>query len=207
MHRLVERELDLRAVETNAISLRAAGADRWRTCNASTRRAPTVGASTSQFIERAITPRPSNSGAAQSPPRGRSDGLHDDEHRVAESARKAATLADREAREAVVRADGRSIREYEWPRRQRRRIGTKSLANDLGVVAVRDEANVLTLDLLGDQLEAELVRHRARLRLGLRSNRQNHAPQHGAVDAPEEVRLILGVIEAAQQFAAAAVRA
>ena len=73
--------------------------------------------------------------------------------------------------------------------------------DDLRVVAVGDEADVLALRLLGDELEAELVRDGARLGLRLRADGQEHARQHRAVDSPEEVRLVLVVIEPAVQLA------
>ena len=52
----------------------------------------------------------------------------DDEHRLAKSARQSAPLADREAREAIVRADDAAVGEHEWtvaraPARRRRAAG------------------------------------------------------------------------------------
>ena len=65
------------------------------------------------------------------------------------------------------------------------------------MIAVRDKTNVLALGLLGDDFEAEAVRHGARLLLREAANGQQHARQDGAIDSPEEVGLILGVIEPA----------
>ena len=56
------------------------------------------------------------------------------------------------------------------------------------------------LHLLCDQLEPEPVRDGAGLRLGLRADWEKHAAQHRAVDPPEEIRLVLGVIDTAPQL-------
>src|SRR5207237_3383990 len=123
------------------------------------------------------------------------------EHRLAESARYAATLSDREARESFVLADDVAVGEHERSAAQRRSVRSQFFANDLGVIPVGDEADVLTLLFLRNDLEPELVRHGARFGLRLRAYGQDHARQHAAIDAPEEIRLILRVIHAAMQRA------
>ena len=130
----------------------------------------------------------------------------DDEHRLAKSARQAATLADRVPRKPVVRAKHRSVASDKWTRLQGRRVKPKLPRDDLCMIPVGHEADVLALRLLGDELEPELVRHRARLRLRLRPHGQQHPREHPSLDAPEEVRLVLCRIESAMQRTVAHLR-
>ena len=78
-----------------------------------------------------------------------------DVHRLREAARHAAALADREAREAVVLAHHAPVDEHHGAAGERRRVAAEPPRDDLRVIAVGHEADVLALDLLGDDLEAE----------------------------------------------------
>src|SRR5688500_18299075 len=108
----------------------------------------------------------------------------DHEHRLWESTRYAPALSDREPRVPIVLTDHLTVRQQERPLAQCRRVRAQLLANDLGVIAVRHEADILALDFLGHDLEPQLVRHSARLCLGLSTHRQDHARQDGAIDPP-----------------------
>ena len=81
----------------------------------------------------------------------------------------------------------------------RARLGAAQPCDHARVVAVGDEADVLALALLGDELEPQLVRDRPRLRLRLRADREQHARQHAPVDPPQEVRLVFRRIEPPMQ--------
>ena len=105
-HRLVERELDLVAVDADDLRRGGRGAVPHLHTRPARRRAADRRASSRS---RATTPRPSNSVARPDHDGAVVGANRDDEHRLAESAGQSATLADREAREAVVRADVRSV--------------------------------------------------------------------------------------------------
>ena len=85
--------------------------------------------------------------------------------------------------------------------RQSRRIVGQPLLEDPRVVTVRHEANLLTFRLLGDHLETHRVRSCSRLRLVEPADWQNHPRQNGAVDPPEEVSLVLVLVDAPTQLA------
>src|SRR3712207_2353062 len=70
------------------------------------------------------------------------------------------------------------------------------------MVPVRHEADVLTLDLLGDRLQAEAPRDGPRLGLGLRPDREHQAVEHRTVDSPEEIGLVLLPVQPSVQLAA-----
>src|SRR5258708_17231252 len=107
-------------------------------------------------------------------------------HRFGEPTGESAALADGESRESIVLADDGTIASDECAAAQGRRIAAKLTRDHLRVIAVRHEADVLALRLLGDELETELVRHGARLGLGLRTDGQHHARENRAADAPQE---------------------
>ena len=67
-------------------------------------------------------------------------------------------MADGEPRVALVLSDHLAAGKHEWPAGERGRIGAQSRANDLRVIAVGDEADVLALDLFGDDFEPERMR-------------------------------------------------
>src|SRR3954468_1641883 len=100
-----------------------------------------------------------------------------------------------------MRSDLTAIRQHERTGRQCRRVVAEPLPQNLRVVTVRNEADVLALRLLRDDLEAQAVRDGARLRLRARANGEQHPPNDVPVNSPEEVRLILPRIEAAMQRA------
>src|SRR5439155_15140554 len=96
-------------------------------------------------------------------------------HRLAEPAGQSTPLANGEPREAAVHADGASVGAHEGSRAQRRRVGAQTLTNDLRVIAIRHEADVLTLDLLCYDLESQAMGDSPRLGLGLPSDGKEHA--------------------------------
>ena len=147
-HRLVERELDLVVVEPNDFGARR----RARDAEPEPRRARRPSArSTSQFTSRATTPRPSSSSrgpitTARSPGRIATTNIGSRNPPGSPRRWPIVKRANPSCSPTTVPSD-----EYEWPARQRRRVGAEPLANDLRVVAVGDEADVLALHLLGDR--------------------------------------------------------
>ena len=84
--------------------------------------------------------------------------------------------------------------------RQGRCAGPELLFQHAHMIAVGHEADVLTLGLLGGA-QPKATRDFARFRLCLMSHRQHEARQHRALDAPQEIALILGRIEPSQHHA------
>ena len=122
-----------------------------------------------------------------------------DEHRLGEAARQSAPLPNGEAGVPGVLADDPAVGEHDRAARQRGGIVAQALSNDPRVVAIGNEADVLRFDLLGHD-QPERTRHVARLGLGLVPDREEHARDHGAVDPPQEVGLVLGLVEPAVQL-------
>jgi hypothetical protein len=91
----------------------------------------------------------------------------------------------------------------EWPpgrRRERGGTGGEFPPEHRDVVAVGDEADLLTLGLLGGG-ERESPGGRARLGLRERADGHAHPPHDIAADPPQEVRLVLGAVGAAEEAA------
>src|SRR6185503_310815 len=124
----------------------------------------------------------------------------DDVHWLAEAAGQSLPLAHRVACESGVLADHGPARCDQRTGHERRRIRRKTLLQHGDVVVVRYETDLDRLGLLrGD--EAELPCGGARLLLGAGSDRRQHPGHDAAVDAPQEVRLILQGIPSAIQRA------
>src|SRR6267143_117554 len=83
---------------------------------------------------------------------------------------------------------------------QRRRIGGKMLLEHRHVVVVRDETD-LDRFLLIRSHQSQPPGDRASLLLGEIAHRRQHAVHHRAIDPPQEVRLILLAVAAAEQRA------
>ena len=98
-------------------------------------------------------------------------------------------------------ADRRAIFQHEWSALQCRRISTEFAADDLDMITVGHEADVLAFDLFGDHLEPQPVCDRARLCLRLVADGQQQPAHDITRDAPQEVRLVLGVIQSTIQVA------
>src|SRR6266704_1572350 len=130
--------------------------------------------------------------------RFRSD--RDHVHRLTESAGEAAALSDGVAREAGVHAHDLAAGRDERAGHERGGVHREMALEDADVVVIGDEADLDRFGLVGRD-EPEPPGDRAGLALGERSHGREHARHDRAVDAPQEIRLVLLRVAAAEQRA------
>ena len=121
-------------------------------------------------------------------------------HRCRESARDTPPLSDRIAGEPVVLTYDGAAGGHDRSVGQGRRVGGKPLLEDPRVVSIGDKADLLTLRLFGDYLEAHCMSACASLCLVQRADGQDQTRQHRAIDSPQEIGLVLVVIHPAVQL-------
>src|SRR5205807_7142993 len=125
-----------------------------------------------------------------------------DVQRLGAAAGEAPALADRIAGESRVLADHLAAHRHQRAGGERRRIGGQMPLQHTHVIVIGDEADLDRLRLVGRD-EPEAARDRAGLALGERTDRGEHAAYDRAVDAPQEVGLVLLRIAPAEQRAVA----
>src|SRR5687767_10282889 len=121
-------------------------------------------------------------------------------HRHWKTSRQATSLANRVTGKASVLTNHAAIGQENRTAGQRWRIPVETLSKDPHVIAIRNEADFLTLRLLSHDRESQPRRKRARLGLCRVADGKQHSRENRSVDAPQKIGLVLVVVASAMEL-------